>query len=122
MKKGRPAHVLTVLCRPELAGALQSADHGPHQHPRASASTRCPGPPLSRGWAAVEVDGHAVRIKIGHDATGIRQVNPEFDDVSRVATALGLSEREVLDRARALARADGLRGRRRRPPDAAATA
>jgi uncharacterized protein (TIGR00299 family) protein len=107
MKKGRPAHVLTALCRPELAPALQSvimedtSTLGVRHHPVSRTA-------LSRGWTAVEVGGHAVRIKIGHDATGIRQVNPEFDDVSRVATELGLSEREVLDRARALARADGL--------------
>ena len=63
---------------------------------------------LSRGWTPVEVEGRLVRIKIGHDATGIRQVNPEFDDVRKVAAETGLSEREVLDRARALARGDGL--------------
>ncbi len=52
--------------------------------------------------------GHLVRIKIGHDATGIRQVNPEFDDVVRVAADTGWSEREVLDRARAVARDEGI--------------
>jgi len=63
---------------------------------------------LSRGWASVEVEGHLVRIKIGHDVTGIRQVNPEFDDVVRAAADTGLSEREVLDQARSLARDEGL--------------
>ena len=102
MKKGRPAHVLTALCRPEL-----------RHHPVTRTA-------LSRGWAPVEVEGHLVRIKIGHDATGMRQVNPEFDDVVRVSVDTGLSEREVLDRARALARAGGLVVGRIVPPDVVA--
>ena len=107
MKKGRPAHVLTALCRPELAPALQvvimehTSTLGVRRHPVQRTA-------LSRGWASVEVEGHLVRIKIGHDATGIRQVNPEFEDVVRVAADTGLSEREVLDRARARARDEGL--------------
>ena len=107
MKKGRPAHVLTVLARPSLVAPLQvvimehTSTLGVRQHPVTRTA-------LSRGWAPVEIDGHPVRIKIGHDATGIRQVNPEFDDVVRVAADTGLSEREVLDRARALARSAGL--------------
>ena len=107
MKKGRPAHVLTALCRSELAPALQvvimeqTSTLGVRHHPVTRTA-------LARGWTPVEVHGHPVRIKIGHDASGIRQVNPEFDDVSRVARETGLSEREVLDRARALARGDGL--------------
>ncbi len=107
MKKGRPAHVLTALCRPELAPALQAVimEHtstlGVRHHPVTRTA-------LSRGWTPVEVEGHPVRIKIGHDASGVRQVNPEFDDVVRVAAETGLSERDVLDRARSAARADGL--------------
>ena len=96
-----------MLARPALVAALQEVilEHtstlGVRQHPVTRTA-------LSRGWAPVEIDGHPVRIKVGHDATGIRQVNPEFDDVSRVASATGVSEREVLDRARALARDAGL--------------
>lgn len=107
MKKGRPAHVLTALCRPELAAVLQvvimedTSTLGVRQHPVTRTA-------LSRGWARVEVEGHAVRIKIGHDATGVRQVNPEFEDVVRVAAETGLAERDVLDRARSAARAGGL--------------
>ncbi len=107
MKKGRPAHVLTALCRPELAAALQvvimehTSTLGVRQHPVTRTA-------LSRGWARVEVEGHGVRIKVGHDATGVRQVNPEFEDVVRVAAETGLAERDVLDRARSAARAGGL--------------
>jgi pyridinium-3,5-bisthiocarboxylic acid mononucleotide nickel chelatase len=107
MKKGRPAHVLTALCRPELVPGLRAVimEHtstlGVRQHPVDRAA-------LSRGWTRVEVDGHPVRIKVGHDATRIRQVNPEFDDVARVAHETGLAERDVLDRARSAARSRGL--------------
>lgn len=106
MKKGRPAHVLTVLCRPERAAALrdviltQTSTLGV----RSTAVTRLA---LSRGWTTVAVDGHPVRIKIGHDTAAVRQVNPEFDDVARVAQATGRPEREVLDRARAAAQVAG---------------
>ena len=107
MKKGRPAHVLTALCRPELVPALQAvitedtSTLGVRHHPVTRTA-------LSRGWIPVEVEGQPVRIKIGHDAMSIRQVNPEFDDVSRVAAATGRPEREVLEQARAAARRDGL--------------
>lgn len=107
MKKGRPAHVLTVLTPPERAGSLQGLmiEHTSTLGVRRSAVTRTA---LDRGWVAVEVAGTPVMIKVGHDATGIRQVNPEFSDVARAAKATGLPEREVLDRARDAAREAGL--------------
>ena len=107
MKKGRPAHLLTVLARPDLASPLQQLifEHtstlGVRQHEVVRSA-------LARGWTPVEVDGSPVRTKIGYDATGIRQVNPEFDDVGRVAEQTGRSEREVLDHARSAARHRGL--------------
>ena len=107
MKKGRPAHVLTALCRPELVPALQAvitedtSTLGVRHHPVTRTA-------LSRGWIPVEVEGQPVRIKIGHDAMSIRQVNPEFDDVIRLAADTGLAQRDVLDRARSAARAVGL--------------
>jgi uncharacterized protein (TIGR00299 family) protein len=107
MKKGRPAHVLTVLCRPALVGALQQLilDHTTTLGVR---STRVSRTPLSRGWRSVDVAGHPIAIKVGYDTAGVRQVNPEFDDVADVAAAVGLAEREVLDRARSAARGAGL--------------
>ncbi len=107
MKKGRPAHLLTVLARPDLASPLQQLifEHtstlGVRQHEVVRSA-------LARGWTPVDVDGSPVRTKIGYDATGIRQVNPEFDDVSRLAEQTGRSEREVLDHARSAARHRGL--------------
>ncbi len=107
MKKGRPAHLLTVLTQPGVADRLQQLiiEHTSTLGVRRHQVTRAA---LARSWASVEVDGHPVRVKIGHDATGVRQVNPEFDDVSRVAADTGRPEREVLDRARSAARRSGL--------------
>jgi uncharacterized protein (TIGR00299 family) protein len=107
MKKGRPAHTVTVLCRPELAPVVRDMiiDHTTTLGVRSAPLSRLA---LARGWAGVDVAGLRTMIKIGYDAGGIRQVNPEFDDVTRVAAETGLSEREALDAARAAARAAGL--------------
>ena len=107
MKKGRPAHVLTALCRPDLAETVQQLifAHTTTLGVRRSPVSRTA---LSRAWSRVEVDGRPVAIKIGYDAGGIRQVNPEFADIAAVAADGGLPEREVLDLARSAARDTGL--------------
>ena len=131
MKKGRPAHVLSVLGRVELVGSLQqvilthTSTLGIRSYPVSRTA-------LSRAWHTVrlagcrpDADGSGadvaraeqagpelvdaeVRIKIGYDSTGIRQVNPEFADVASVAAAYDLPEREVLMLAHAAARDAGL--------------
>jgi uncharacterized protein (TIGR00299 family) protein len=107
MKKGRPGHVVTVLCRPDLAPRLQDLimEQTSTLGVRRTAVARSA---LARTWGTVELDDRPVRIKIGHDATGVRQVNPEFADIVRIAAETGVPEREVLDRARAAARQAGL--------------
>jgi uncharacterized protein (TIGR00299 family) protein len=107
MKKGRPAHVITALCPPDRAGRIQQLimDHTTTLGVRCTPVSRAP---LSRGWVSVDVAGRPVSIKIGYDATGIRQVNPEFADVQALAAATGQPEREVLERARSAARSRGL--------------
>lgn len=111
MKKGRPAHVLSTLCPPELSGPLQQVilEHTSTLGIRSHEVSRTA---LSRGWCIVEIASAAstadVRIKIGYDSSGIRQVNPEFADVARVAAACQLPEREVLAFAYAAARNAGL--------------
>ncbi|PWJ54449.1 hypothetical protein SAMN06264364_107145 [Quadrisphaera granulorum] len=106
MKKGRPAHVLTVLCAPDLADPLE-------REMFATTSTlgvrrrACWQRALSRGWLDVVVEGHSVAVKVGYDDDVVRQVEPEFDAVARAAAALGLPERHVLTAARAAAHAAG---------------
>jgi len=81
MKKGRPGHVLSVLCEPtdlarlqrnisELTGALGV---------RATLVTRSV---LDRSFATVTVFGHDIRLKISEVSA-----KPEFDDVAAVAAA-----------------------------------
>ena len=109
MKKGRPAHVLHVLCAPGRADALSA---------RVMALTSTFGvrrylgvvrDVLARDWRTVTVDGHAVWIKIGHRDGAIVRAQPEFDDVRALAAGLNRPVVDVLAAARAAAEEAGLR-------------
>jgi uncharacterized protein (TIGR00299 family) protein len=93
MKKGRPAHLVSALCDPVMAGqisAVMSAETG---------SLGIRGRTLER-WAAprsheaVDVEGALVRIKVSPG-----RVKVEHDDAARVARQRGLPLREVIRRA-----------------------
>jgi len=111
MKKGRPAHVVTALATPDRA--QQVADvllaHTSTLGVRTSAplARRV----LRRGWVSVDVDGHAVRIKVaGEPDTGvITQATPEFVDVEALAAALDVPQRVALTQAQAAAWDAGLK-------------
>ena len=97
MKKGRPAHTVSALCHPaDLAqvGQVLIAETGTLGI-RAHQMQRWPQP---RTESTVEVDGHLIRIKRGSGRFKV-----ENDDAVAAAHALGLSLREVLRRAEALA-------------------
>ena len=89
MKKGRAAHLLSVLCRPELADELRGL---------VAAATgtlgirerRITKHELERSSTTVQVQGHTISIKVGpHGA------KPEHDDVVAVASATGRTVRDV---------------------------
>jgi uncharacterized protein (TIGR00299 family) protein len=107
MKKGRPAHTLSVLCRPEQAGALR-------ERMFRDTSTlgvregRLRKHVLPRAFVDVAVGGGTVAVKVGHRGGVIVQVMPEFDDVAAAARRLGRPERVVLQEAGAAAAAAGL--------------
>lgn len=89
MKKGRPGHLLSVLCPPELAPELrhviatETATLGIRERSVAKHE-------LDRRTETVRVEGHPVRIKVGpHGA------KPEHDDVVGAAAALGRPLRQV---------------------------
>jgi uncharacterized protein (TIGR00299 family) protein len=108
MKKGRPAHTLTVLCRPERVAALRdrifrdTSTLGVRESGRQKVA-------LDRTFVPVEVDGGTVAVKVGSADGVIVQVMPEFDDVTAAAGAAGRPERMVLQQAQAAADAAGLR-------------
>jgi uncharacterized protein (TIGR00299 family) protein len=98
MKKGRPAHLLSVLCGPEEVAALRD---------RVFAVTSTIGVreravrrwQLPRLGTSVELDGHAIAVKVSHRRGRIVQATPEYRDVLAAATALGRPVRDVLDAA-----------------------
>ena len=93
MKKGRPAHTVSVLADPALAdqaAAVLVAETG---------SLGIRGETLQRWPSArvdgqVEVDGVPVRVKVGAG-----RVKVEHDDAARAARRTGLPLREVVSRA-----------------------
>jgi uncharacterized protein (TIGR00299 family) protein len=104
MKKGRPAHMLTVLARPDQAADLRElvlAKTSSIGVREVSARKTA----LPRGWIDLTVAGRQLPIKIAHRDGRIWQVTPEFDDLERAAAEQGLSPVELLEQARAAAAA-----------------
>ena len=107
MKKGRPAHTLTVLAQPDHAAQLrelvlrQTSTIGVRQS--AVRKTALP-----RGWIDLDVAGSRLPIKIAYRDGTIWQVTPEFDELDRAAAASGMSPRALLEEANATAAAVGL--------------
>ena len=95
MKKGRPGHVLNVLCDPVLVGDLR------HRLEDETGSLGVRAHTVAR-WAArrelleVEVDGYRVRVKVSPG-----RVKVEHADAARVAGQTGRPLREVAARAEA---------------------
>lgn len=95
MKKGRPAHTVSVLAAPDAAAALREVlvrETGT-MGVRGTTIERWP---QARAFDTVEVDGHQIRVK--HTAG---RAKAEHEDAAKVARALGLPLREVARRAEA---------------------
>lgn len=93
MKKGRPAHTVSALADPALAGQVAGV------LTRETGSLGVRGQTLDRWPQArvtdhVEVEGRAVRVKVSAG-----RVKVEHDDAVRVARQVGLPLREVQSRA-----------------------
>jgi pyridinium-3,5-bisthiocarboxylic acid mononucleotide nickel chelatase len=107
MKKGRPAHTLSVLCHPDRTDILRE---------RIFRDTSTLGVregmlrkyALRRAFVDVGVAGGTVAVKVGHSGGVIVQAMPEFDDVAALAHRLGRPERQVLAEAAAAAAAAGI--------------
>ena len=102
MKKGRPAHTLSVLCPPSAVAAArevvfrQSSTLGVREQ-------RVDRTVLDRAERTVHVDGRPVRVKLGLLHGEVVNAMPEWEDVAAAAAALGRSAKSVLAAAHAAA-------------------
>lgn len=98
MRKGRPGHVLQLTVRPDLADDVRSLIYR-HTTTLGIRSWEIHRDALQRDFRTTDVDGQAIRIKQGWHEGELVTSQPEFADVAAAATALGLTEWEVLRRA-----------------------
>ena len=107
MKKGRPAHTVSVLARPDQAADLRyllltlTSTIGVRE-------TRVRKTALPRGWVDLIIAGSCISIKIAHRHGTIWQVTPEFDDLERAADEHDVTPITMLEQAMAAALAAGL--------------
>ncbi len=107
MKKGRPAHTLSVLCPPTLAAALRD------QVFRDTSTlgvrhTELGKVALERAFADITVGDTRIAVKVGHRDGVVVQVMPEFEDVAALARRQDRPERLVLQDALTAATGAGL--------------
>lgn len=95
MKKGRPAHTLSVLTDQAALGRLRAAMFRLTSTIgiRESEVMRTA---LRREWVDVLVEGQPVRIKVAFHGQHMLQATPEFEDVAACAKTTGLPMRQVL--------------------------
>ena len=97
MKKGRPGHVLTVLCEPEREGELarqilaQTTTNGLR-------ARRCGKYFLTPGAGRVQTQWGPVGVKLAR-GYGVTHAKPEFEDAAALARAHGLPYRTVFEEA-----------------------
>ena len=95
MKKGRPAHVLSVLVAPADAATVrevvfrETSTLGLREHHVVKHA-------LARELRTVEVDGQAVRVKLGLLDGEVVNAMPEWEDVAAAAAVLGRPAKQVL--------------------------
>ncbi|HUO51750.1 MAG TPA: nickel pincer cofactor biosynthesis protein LarC [Gemmatimonadaceae bacterium] len=104
MKKGRPGVRVELLATAARADALENALFA-QTTAIGVRRTAVERHALPREERTVQVMGQDVRVKVVAAPDGTRRAKPEFDDVARVAAALGRPVREVHALAREAARA-----------------
>jgi uncharacterized protein (DUF111 family) len=106
MKKGRPAHTLSVLVAEDAADAVrhviftETSTLGVRESPYGKRA-------LTREFATVDVDGVPVQVKIGRLDGVVVNAQPEYEDVVAAAAKLGRPVKAVLAAANAAAHEAG---------------
>jgi pyridinium-3,5-bisthiocarboxylic acid mononucleotide nickel chelatase len=103
MKKGRPAHTLSVLVTRERAEAVRRVVFT-ETSTLGVRETAVGKHALQRRDEVVDVDGRRVRVKLGVHNGVVVNAQPEYDDVAAAARATGQPVKSVLARAVAQAR------------------
>jgi pyridinium-3,5-bisthiocarboxylic acid mononucleotide nickel chelatase len=102
MKKGRPAHTVHVLCRPEMIDAVRSALVR-HTTTIGMRSYEIEKYALDRQYTHVNVDGHEIGVKIALERGEVVNASVEYEDAAAAAAALGRPLKVVIAQATALA-------------------
>jgi pyridinium-3,5-bisthiocarboxylic acid mononucleotide nickel chelatase len=114
-KKGRPAHVLSVLVAAERVPAARDV-----VLTRTSSlgirEQRVARYALPRSMVDVVVSGTTIPVKVGHRDGLVLQVTPEFDDIAALARSSGRAETDVLTDALSAAARLGYRAGEPLPP------
>jgi uncharacterized protein (TIGR00299 family) protein len=95
MKKGRPAHTLAALVAADRADGVRSAIFR-NTSTIGLREIALGKTALERRMRTVQVDGHDVRVKLAVHNGRVVNIQPEYDDVARVATDTGRPIKDVL--------------------------
>ena len=106
MKKGRPAHTLSVLVTDELVDAARDLVFA-ETTTLGVRATRVQRAVCDRSFEEIEIGGHPIRVKVATWRGRRVNVQPEFDDVVAVAGALGRPVVDVLAEAAESTRISG---------------
>ena len=102
MKKGRPAHTLSVLCTDSVADDVQRIVFT-ETSTIGVRTSRVGKRALQRSETTVDVDGKRIRVKVAFLDGEVVNANPEYDDVVAAASALDQPVKSVLAQAAAAA-------------------
>ncbi|MEP6817006.1 MAG: nickel pincer cofactor biosynthesis protein LarC [Marmoricola sp.] len=103
MKKGRPAHTLSVLVTSARADAVRREVFR-HTSAIGLREQQVAKHALDRSTVTVEVDGHAIEVKLAALDGEVLNLQPEYEHVAAAAVALGRPAKDVLQEAVAQAR------------------
>ena len=95
MKKGRPAHALSVLVPTDRADAVRATVFR-ETSAIGVREQRLDKHALDREMSSVEVDGHTIAVKLARHEGAVVNAMPEYDDVARAAAAVGRPVADVL--------------------------